>query len=822
MQFISQALHPRAGGGVSCLVCSDSAAGAFMMFFSNNQQGVRKGSQMTLYKTILSLGLGAVIAAFGAHAESRMQRFYNEAMSRQVVASNHDSPPARIYAPMGALVWADEAFLDSKIELGGIEKKVSEDKSLPVLHPADLNGDWRLVMSEAILSLSGWQHGSVPISEAVRAAYLWQNGEQYAYDSSASAPLCWVLKSSDYYNPSLIRQITQRVIENPDYPEVSGSHPCAIWVPDASAVSAYKNGVFVPSRLVSEGRATASLSDVVDTTSTYGYKSSTKPPRFIPMIDYSSYGEDPLFSFIGQMIPGTNVQYTDPAIPPVWLVDTKDVDGDGTLDTIPALTTIDFTIFKSINWPRERYMSAIEKARTGTEVIDYERLSGQIPDYNKTFSGIIKVTGDVLHAQGGGGSVTVQPGSIFVMNAGAINNDNPIWSGIPDNFSGPTINLWDSIILNGSEQKPIIWTSNAQNPAGNDWVGIFTGNISSLTEQNNLIEYSRRGFQLSSVNNPTIQDNIIRHTEGDYGSSIHFSNGIMIDKSCIIKNNELYNNSVGIYPFGFNQCITNNNIFNNLIVDIASANTKGIFTGSNLQQTIFNNILTDCDWGIASEDGSTNNINIHHNISSLNTIGVMMYWAVDPNPVPYSNPLLKNNNVWHNKAPLYVIGATDGIANYVKGNEGIGHTVTHEYDSQNTSNNPNFRNISIYDLVHDTDNDSLFSDVESNSGTYTSPTDTGTDPWNPDSDDDGLLDGVETGTGIYNGPGDTGSDPNNWDTNGNGYSDGDEVRWGHDPSAVDDFRLPLSTTVSLTAVGGLLALLSLYRLHRQKDNACSR
>jgi len=60
MQFISQALHPRAGGGVSCLVCSDSAAGAFMMFFSNNQQGVRKGSQMTLYKTILSLSLARI------------------------------------------------------------------------------------------------------------------------------------------------------------------------------------------------------------------------------------------------------------------------------------------------------------------------------------------------------------------------------------------------------------------------------------------------------------------------------------------------------------------------------------------------------------------------------------------------------------------------------------------------------------------------------------------------------------------------------------------------------------------------------------------
>ncbi|HOC69382.1 MAG TPA: carboxypeptidase-like regulatory domain-containing protein, partial [Candidatus Hydrogenedentes bacterium] len=62
-----------------------------------------------------------------------------------------------------------------------------------MLHPADLNGDWRIVLSEAIAYLSGWQQGSNPLGYAIRAAYLWQNGELYAYDPSASAPMCWVL-----------------------------------------------------------------------------------------------------------------------------------------------------------------------------------------------------------------------------------------------------------------------------------------------------------------------------------------------------------------------------------------------------------------------------------------------------------------------------------------------------------------------------------------------------------------------------------------------------------------------------------------------------
>ncbi len=674
----------------------------------------------------------------------------------------------------------DCAFLDSKIELGGIEKKVSEDKSLHVLHPADLNSDWRLVMSEAILSLSGWQHGSVPISEAVRAAYLWQNGEQYAYDSSASAPLCWVLKSSDYYNPSLARQITPMVVENPDYPESpvgSGLHPCTIWTPNGSAVSAYKNGVFIPSRLISEGKETASLSDVVDTRQTYGYRSSSKPPRFIPSIDYSSYGEDPLFSFVGQMIPGTNVQYTDPAIPPVWLVDLKDVDNDGTLDTIPALTTIDFTKFMSINWPRERYMEAIEKTLTGTEGVDYERLSGNITEPNLTLSGIYKVTGDVNH-QHGDGNIGATPGTVLVMTAKQRDYDTGF--GYP-NIDRILFAFWGNHAFNGTEQRPIIWTSDAISPAGNDWQMVSNASNFAGTHSRNLMEYARICFQNYSPQNPEISNNIMRYTEGDYTDNTDVGGaGILSRGTDRISDNELHNNSNGVILEGPENITFGNEIYNNTI---NIGNPRGIFTGQNRVVDCKYNIIIKCPWGIAPEDGSTNNIYIHNNISTFNELGVIMFWDLNPNnPTQYSNPLLKNNNVWNNKAPHYVTGSIDGFANYVKGQG----QVTYEYDLQNTSNNPNFRNVKIYDLVHDTDNDGLFSDVESNSGIYTSPTDTGTDPWNSDSDDDGLLDGVETGTGIYNGPNDTGSDPNNWDTDEDGVDDGTEVQLGYNPVDPDD------------------------------------
>ncbi len=66
-----------------------------------------------------------------------------------------------------------------------------QEKDIP--HPADLNEDFRIVLGEAIGYLAGWQQGTNPIGYAIRAAYLWQNGEQYIYDPNSTPPLCWVL-----------------------------------------------------------------------------------------------------------------------------------------------------------------------------------------------------------------------------------------------------------------------------------------------------------------------------------------------------------------------------------------------------------------------------------------------------------------------------------------------------------------------------------------------------------------------------------------------------------------------------------------------------
>lgn len=79
----------------------------------------------------------------------------------------------------------------------------------------------------------------------------------------------------------------------------------------------------------------------------------------------------------------------------------------------------------------------------------------------------------------------------------------------------------------------------------------------------------------------------------------------------------------------------------------------------------------------------------------------------------------------------------------------------------------------------DTDNDGLKDGVETNTGTFVSASNTGTDPLKADTDGDGRKDGDEILVAPLTNPFDTDSDDDN-------YLDGDEVATGHNPNDAAD------------------------------------
>ncbi len=78
-------------------------------------------------------------------------------------------------------------------------------------------------------------------------------------------------------------------------------------------------------------------------------------------------------------------------------------------------------------------------------------------------------------------------------------------------------------------------------------------------------------------------------------------------------------------------------------------------------------------------------------------------------------------------------------------------------------------------LDADTDDDGLNDGAESNTGTWASATDTGTNPTVADTDADGLGDGVETNTGTFVSATDTGTHPLETDSDSDGAGDWYEV-----------------------------------------------
>jgi len=136
----------------------------------------------------------------------------------------------------------------------------------------------------------------------------------------------------------------------------------------------------------------------------------------------------------------------------------------------------------------------------------------------------------------------------------------------------------------------------------------------------------------------------------------------------------------------------------------------------------------------------------------------------------------------------------------------------------------------------DADRDGLADSVETDTGSFVSETDTGTDPNNPDTDGDGLLDGDEIydldpdTPGVQNpfdplnadSTGDNGQDTGDGVPDGENDYDGDgqtnayEIENGGDPLDPDIIVLPLFTTVG-SCVVALLVFMAASRKMRIRE-----
>src|SRR5439155_5667946 len=131
---------------------------------------------------------------------------------------------------------------------------------------------------------------------------------------------------------------------------------------------------------------------------------------------------------------------------------------------------------------------------------------------------------------------------------------------------------------------------------------------------------------------------------------------------------------------------------------------------------------------------------------------------------------------WEN---LYAPTLNPNVADADQDPDGDGLTNLQEF--QNVFPSTPGAVIRTNPTVADTDGDGLSDGAEVKRTVSGNPAPT--NPLLADTDGDGLSDKVETGTGIFNGPNDTGTDPLKVDTDGDTFPDLQEVLSGSNPNS---------------------------------------
>lgn len=259
--------------------------------------------------------------------------------------------------------------------------------------------------------------------------------------------------------------------------------------------------------------------------------------------------------------------------------------------------------------------------------------------------------------------------------------------------------------------------------------------ITDCTINNNTATEDGAGVYWDTSSTGTMIRCILKfNNAGDDGGAIRCDEGgSPVIESCIIATNNASDKSGGAYIK--DNC---NPIFRNCtIADNTCPNNGGIAWNASCSPT-FENLIV---WG--------NTPTQFYGESATNaTYCDIQGWTSGGTGNITSDPELM--------LPSYHIPITSPCID-----AGVSNSVSYDIDMDARYDDPNHANtVSIWDIgadesSADADHDGLLNSVETDTGIFVSPDDTGTDPNDDDSDDDSISDGDEV---------DNRTDPNNNDT----------------------------------------------------------
>ena len=225
--------------------------------------------------------------------------------------------------------------------------------------------------------------------------------------------------------------------------------------------------------------------------------------------------------------------------------------------------------------------------------IEYKNITGEITG-NQVLTGYYLVTGDVIFTD----DVYIKEGTVFKF---LVQDDQSTGTEIPAdgyNDNDPTKLLeYDEIhsnfivngklVINGTKNNPVIFTSADENPNYADWIGISFNKDNSLIQYAE-IEWSRHGIAPGTYQpNTVIKNNKIKHT---------FWGAISLGKSSA----QAYNNNIedcgheGIDVQGNDPIIVNNIITNchtGIMNNIMNKVGDGIHVTESANPKLQNNII---------------------------------------------------------------------------------------------------------------------------------------------------------------------------------------------------------------------------------------